>query len=404
MKFVPFDDLTPHQWNAFCEISEEAWLYHDARWVKIESRHFWKENLSFGIVDRDELIGIQPLYLGDFGFEHLLHSGVHRHTGLALHPKLDFRATRTAQKKVMQHIFKLANQRDADRILLNAQNLAPVNSSLRRESIPFWVTNNHFHLGLAFGPSGMMPSPGMSTCNADQIVDLSLTEDELFSRLDDRASVRQGMANQLSIEPCTASNAVDMYYEIAELSAKRTGESLAPKAYYAEIMAAFGGSNSAAILVVRHEGKAVAAIFLLINKGGVNFMGGVSNPDYLPYRVNDFMHWSTLLWCKQQGYSQYRLGPSFPEVPTDWPIAKVSKFKTKFGGRSVPIIQGSFFRHPEKYEETAHAQLRHVMRALTSNSTPADSGIENQTDAPPSIASRIRHRLMKNVSKKSKDA
>ncbi len=53
----------------------------------------------------------------------------------------------------------------------------------------------------------------------------------------------------------------------------------------------------------------------------------------------------------------YRFGPAFPEVPDDWPIARVSRFKEKFGGQSFTTIQGSLFLKPEKYLAGAAGHL-----------------------------------------------
>ena len=101
----------------------------------------------------------------------------------------------------------------------------------------------------------------------------------------------------------------------------------------------------------------MAALWLLIHKGAAHFLGGVSDPAYLPMRVNDFLHWSAIVWANHQGLTHYRLGPVFPELPDDWPVARVSRFKGKFGGISYSTIQGSYFRHPEKYLETGRTQL-----------------------------------------------
>ena len=56
-----------------------------------------------------------------------------------------------------------------------------------------------------------------------------------------------------------------------------------------------------------------------------------------------------IAWGRQAGDRIYRLGPFFPEVPREWPIARVSAFKTKFGGRSIPLVYASLYRRPEKY-------------------------------------------------------
>jgi hypothetical protein len=153
------------------------------------------------------------------------------------------------------------------------------------------------------------------------------------------------------------------YYALAELSAKRTGESLAPRGYYEDLWNVFAPQGRCCILFASAAEKKVAALFLLVEKEAAHFLAGVSDPDFLPMRVNDFMHWSAIVWAKNQGLQHYRLGPIFPELPDNWPVAKVSRFKSKFGGKPVPIIQGSRFRHPEKYIGIAQQQITALIAA-----------------------------------------
>jgi lipid II:glycine glycyltransferase (peptidoglycan interpeptide bridge formation enzyme) len=81
----------------------------------------------------------------------------------------------------------------------------------------------------------------------------------------------------------------------------------------------------------------------------VHFLAGASDPEWLPLRVNDLIHWHTIKRANADGFEVYRLGPIFRTVPQDWPIARVSRFKAKWGAESVPVIQGSYFRRPERY-------------------------------------------------------
>jgi hypothetical protein len=321
--------------------------------VAIEAHRFVRKNLSFAVLLRDRFLAIQPLYLSDGSTgaagECLLHSGIHRHTGLAIADDLQPSDIKAVRSVAMRHILDLANREDVDRVQINTHNLAPVNLSLDREEIPFWVEDFGFQLGLAFASSGMQPVPGMATCSADQIVDLGPTEEALFSRLDDRDAVRKAQRHGLTFADGQHATDVEEYYSLARRSATRTGEDLPQPEYYREIWNGLRKDGRCAFLFANYKEQRVAALILVIDKGAASYFGGISDPNYLSMRVNDFLHWEAMLWAKRGGLHHYRFGPWFPEVPRDWPIARVSAFKNKFGGRSYSVIQGSWFRRPEKY-------------------------------------------------------
>jgi hypothetical protein len=373
VKIVAFRDTPNRDWDRTYASSSQAWLFHSADWVAIEESFFVGRNLSFALVDRGLVVGIQPLYLSDArsgtGGESLLHSAIHRHTGLAFSNHLPAKAIAAARGAAMTQIFALAEEHRCDRIQLNAHNLTPENRSARRNEIPFWVTRCGFHLGLAFGPQGLMAAPGMATCNADQIVDLEKDEQILFAALDQgcRNAVRQGMRNALRLLMGEESSAIDRYYELAQISAERTGEALPPIEYYREIWRRLQPTGRCAVLFAYDGNRAAAAVFLLIDKGAASYLAGASDPRLLEKRPNNFIHWRAILWARERGLTHYRLGPVFPEVPPEWPIARVSRFKSEFGARSVTVIQGSYFRRPERYLEAAIAQLRQLVVQKSTN-------------------------------------
>jgi hypothetical protein len=380
MKILPITDVSAGEWDAACVGSAQAWLFHSADWNAIEERWFVCNNYSFAIADGDRLIALHPLYLSDGSTgtagERLLHSGIHRHTGLALIPGLSRARIASARGAAMAHIFSLAGRLDVDRIQLNAHNLAPENRTAAREEIPFWVSHYGFHLGLNFCRYGMLPAPGMSTCNADQIVDLELPEEEMFAQLDQRAEVRKAARSGLEFSIGGNEASIDAYYRIAVKSSARTGESLMPPGYYHELRQRLAPSGCCVVAFAIKDAQRIAAALLLIHKQAATYNAGVSDPAFLAMRGNDFLQWSIIIWAKRRGLSHYRLGPFFPDVPRDWPIARVSWFKTKFGGRSVGVIQGSYFRHPEKYLDSARQQLDELCRARYPE--PADAaGAEN---------------------------
>jgi Acetyltransferase (GNAT) domain len=364
MKVVPFVDLARERWDEACDASPHAWLYHRAAWIEIEASSFALENHSFALLDGERVVGLQPLFLSELGLgtftERLLHSGIHRHTGLAI-PQEMARPERNAARRVaMQRVNEVAAARDVDRVQLNSQNLAPGNRGPSREEIPFWVTSHGFQLGLNFAANGMLPAPGMTTCCADQIVELGRPLAELFERLDEacRRAVRKADASELALEAGAGPECIARYYRLARLSAQRTGESLPPVDYYSRVWSEFASAGRCAVLFAHRQRGDAGALFLCFDKHAASFFAGVSDPEALSLRVNDFLHWRAIGWLKERGMECYRLGPAFPELLEDWPIVRVSRFKTKFGGRSVPVIQGSLFRKPEKYLAHGIAHLQ----------------------------------------------
>jgi hypothetical protein len=369
VKVVPFADVPRAAWEELCDASPQAWLFHRAAWVEIESRRFVRENRSFALSAADRLVGVQPLYLSDdatgVSGETLLHSGIHRHAGLALRPGAEPSEIRAARAAAMERIFAIAEAADADRIQLNVHNLAPESLDLERPEIPFWVEEYGFELGLAFTSYGMLPAPGMTTCNSDQIINLEASEERLLGRVtgSGRRSLRTADSLGLEFDSAQRPSTIDEYYALAIRSAERTGEILPPRGYYEEIWAAFAASGRCVVSFARLEGTPVAAVVLLLDKGGVSYLAGASDPRYLRMCVNEFVIWRSVLWAKAAGARRFRLGPWFPTVEQDWAIARVSRFKKKFGGHAYSIIQGSLFRHPEKYRGAAERHVGELCRA-----------------------------------------
>src|SRR5437773_1001167 len=141
MRAVGFNELGPDRWDELAASSPEAWLNHRSAWVAIEERFFAGSNLSFALIENGEVVGIQPLYLNDFGCR----------------------------------------------------------------------------LGIAFGPNGMTPCPGVSTLNADQLLDLTLDEQALFAGLHEscRNAVRQAERSKLTFEISNDLVHLEAYMEIA---------------------------------------------------------------------------------------------------------------------------------------------------------------------------------------------
>lgn len=383
MKTIPFGEVDPKSWDGVVDASTQAWLFHRTAWVRIETEFWAQANHSFAVLDDHEaVIGTCPFYRRDLprGWtERILDSGHHRHTGPAFRDDLAPEVRKASIAVCMRHILQLAEKEGVDRVLLNAHNLAPANLGDRAAEVPYWVREHGFQLGMAMGAEGDESAPGLSTLAADQIVSLRLEEVELFRRMDEdcRKAVRKAERGGVTVSEA-ADGFLNDYYGLAQASAQRTGEELPPKEYYAKIWASLGADGRCVPLFARRGGKPVAALLLLIDKSSASFFAGVSDPEYLPLRVNNLLHWEAMRWAKSRGLGRYRLGPIFPELPDDWPISRVSRFKAGFGGSSLPIIQGSLYLRPERYRESA---IKYVERRCGGNAAPHASA-----DAPAAVA------------------
>jgi hypothetical protein len=376
MRIIPFGDVASGVWDDLVEQSSEAWLFHQTGWIAIESRFFADENCSFGVLDdRGEIVAVCPLYQRHLErgrwTERLLDSGHHRQAGPAIRDALPGPVRKAAIKMLMRQILDESRRLDVDRIHLNSHNLAPASSDGRTMEIPFWVQEFGFQLGLYTGQNGDLALPGLSSVSADQIVDLTEAEDTVFQRLDEnfRKAVRKGRKAGFAIEE-DDKEPIEDYYTLAEVSAQRTQECLPSREYYQSIWSALHRRGQCAVLFARHGDRRVAAIYLLVDKGSAFYLAGVSHHDFLPMRVNNFLHWEALRWARNHGCRRYRLGPVFPELPRDWPVSRVSRFKGEFGAASRTITQGSLFLKPERYLEEAREAVALRCRCLLPDAEP----------------------------------
>ena len=361
MRLVAFREIPAKTWDSVCDASGQAWLFHRSDWIEIEERYFVGKNLSVGFESKGQLVAVLPLYFSDASHgaaqENLLHSGIHRHAGLACVPDLPTESLAALRALMRNYLFDQGAALHCHRIQLCAQSLAPESlDGGHSQEVPFWVSSWGFFLGMAFGPAGMCPAPAMSTVACDQIVIVDGDdEDTLFSRLAEacRRNVRKALKSGVQVRRLYQPSAIDHYYEMAQVSAKRTGESLMSKAYYQDIWNRLQPNNRCWLLAAEYEGVPIAMLFVLIDKGGASYIGGVSTSKGLELRANDMVHWSLIRLLKEAGQRCYRLGPAFPGLPEDWPIVRVSRFKTKFGAHWMPLMTGSYFLQPGHYQARA---------------------------------------------------
>ena len=123
-----------------------------------------------------------------------------------------------------------------------------------------------------------------------------------------RAEVRKGLANDLTVEVGAAALYREAHYAVYAESVRNLGTPVFPRALFGEVLDAFG--TDADILTVRHHGKPVASVLSLYHKGAVMPYWGGGTLDARRLRANDRMYYELMLHARRRGCSRFDFGRS----------------------------------------------------------------------------------------------
>ena len=126
-----------------------------------------------------------------------------------------------------------------------------------------------------------------------------------------RAEVRKGLENDLTVETGRDTANLDRHYAIFAESVHNLGTPVFPKALMSSVLHAFG--EDADILTVLHQGSPVASVFSLYHKGVVMPYWGGGVWDARRLRANDVMYYALMNHARQQGCTHFDFGRSKTE-------------------------------------------------------------------------------------------
>jgi len=123
-----------------------------------------------------------------------------------------------------------------------------------------------------------------------------------------RAEVRKGLAEDLTVEIGRDEAARAAHYAVYAQSVRNLGTPVFPRSLFAEVLESFG--EDADILTIRHRGLAVASVLSLYHRGTVMpyWGGGVFAARQL--RANDRMYYELMLHARRRGCTRFDFGRS----------------------------------------------------------------------------------------------
>ena len=123
-----------------------------------------------------------------------------------------------------------------------------------------------------------------------------------------RAEVRKGLANDLSVEVGTGARDRAAHYAAYSASVRNLGTPVFPRALFAAVLDGFGGD--ADILTIRADGEPVASVLSLYHRGVVMPYWGGGTFTARRLRANDRMYFELMRHARGRGCTHFDFGRS----------------------------------------------------------------------------------------------
>ena len=123
-----------------------------------------------------------------------------------------------------------------------------------------------------------------------------------------RAEIRKGLDNGLSIETGRSSRDIDWHYAVYAESVRNLGTPVFPKSLMQAVLTAFG--NDVDILTVLQSGRPVASVLSLYHNGTVMPYWGGGVWDARSLRANDVMYYALMNHARERGCTHFDFGRS----------------------------------------------------------------------------------------------
>jgi FemAB-related protein (PEP-CTERM system-associated) len=183
-----------------------------------------------------------------------------------------------------------------------------------------------------------------------------------------RAEVRKGLENGLTVETGRLQRDLDSHYAVYSESVRNLGTPVFPKSLMSSVIEAFG--EEADILTVLHDGGPVASVLSLYHKGTVMPYWGGGVWDARRLRANDVMYYALMTHARQRGCTHFDFGRSKTG-------SGAHHFKKNWGFEPEPLAYAV---------HTAHGQ---VPRDINPNSPKYKAQIALWQKLPLPVANRL---------------
>jgi hypothetical protein len=340
MKFLTIKraDINRDLWDAFVDVSDEAWLYH--RFDLQDTIATWpgKIDTSFAITDsgaEGNILALMPLHrLEDpdgkvFSLNSL--------GGPAFANNLGKNQKRKVMNHLQNHILSLASKYDVQFIDVALSPMAP---AYRGERCP--RVNPLLHLGYE------------NTLTQSYVIDLRLSEEEIWEKIHSycRTHIRKAEKEGCAVREASTFSDIETYYDIHCETYHRTGVPPHPFEYFKAIWENCTTKGFSRIFLAENNGRIVAADNEAVYKNAMSGWTAAGRIEASKIGANNLLHWHAIRWARQNGCEWYESGEGFPNFK-EGKEKGLSDFKKSFGGELYPFYRGriTIEKKQNPYEE-----------------------------------------------------
>ena len=182
-----------------------------------------------------------------------------------------------------------------------------------------------------------------------------------------RAEVRKGLANDLTVETGTAAADRDAHYAVYAQSVRNLGTPVFPRALFDAVLDQFG--EQADILTVRHGGEPVASVLSLYHGGAVMPYWGGGTWAARHLRANDRMYFELMLHARKRGCTHFDFGRSKTN-------SGAYHFKRNWGFDPEPLTYASWTAPGAERRDADPTSAKHALQIAVWQRLPL--GIANR--------------------------
>lgn len=229
-------------------------------------------------------------------------------------------------------------------------NALAVNDTFRRVGsiriTPYWLGTEATELGIALKASGIIPFEPEDSRQTG-LVDISGAETDIAARFSQTGRRKLRKAERLGLTIETVKDAAVAMEILPIMNEHRVVRGL-PAISRARFRAAFENvyrtDDLGTLLVLRHQGRFVAALVLHRGRDTAHFMNSVHDDAILAeldnVRIAPFLLLEGMKWANRRGCSLFDLeGYKEPLIPND-PLQHIYKYKSEFYPKHVSRIAG----------------------------------------------------------------
>jgi lipid II:glycine glycyltransferase (peptidoglycan interpeptide bridge formation enzyme) len=176
---------------------------------------------------------------------------------------------------------------------------------------------------------------------ANFIMDLTLSEEELMSKMSTKQRYNTNYAIKKGVKVRKAENQkdFDIFFKLYEETGNRQGFYFRPRSYLQKAREIFSSHNACDILIAEYEGKPLASWMLFTSDNILYYPYGGSTEEMKNLQANCLIGWEAIKYGKGKNCTLFDMwGAAVDLNNINDPYYGFSQFKAKYGGQHVLYI------------------------------------------------------------------